>query len=197
MDIMNTDPLIHTLRKIFIPGIIEFNDEPKVDIEKSLGRPYAEEMANEEHVITETAKLYARPVNNTFFRLIQQELPNFKEHTTNGSDYLYNGIPIEDKNSFSHDSNSWVGNGFKKTKWHFLKKFRIDRSTGCIIEASAILVDTSKCKGSWSGRQGDKTNRSNLKFLNEDLEHIHIICGSMVPKAKYLKPIGVPVYETN
>jgi hypothetical protein len=178
--------LISTIRKVLPEVIKEVNDVRIPALEKAWGRDFKEEMKNENQVTVEIAKNYARPLNNALYRQVSKILPNYEEQTINGSDYVYEDILIEDKNSFS-DSNSWVGNGFVKTPVHLLKKFKVDEN-GRIIEAFVALVDLSKCKSSWSDRNIN-TNRSVISFTLDDMQHIQVIYGSIERKKKYLSPI--------
>jgi hypothetical protein len=175
-----------------LPAVIkEVNSVRIPALEQAWGRPFKDEFANEDQTTVEIAKNYARVLNNCMFRHISNELPEFKEHTTNGSDYIYGDLLIEDKNSFSPDSNGWVGNGFGKTPVHLLKKFRCCES-GRITEAFVALVDLSKCKSQWSDKSLN-TNRSTISFSNEDEKHIDVIFGQLQLKTKNIKPITLKV----
>ena len=178
--------LIQTIQQV-LPAVIKEVNEVRIPaLETAWGRPFKAEMANEDQVTVEIAKNYARPLNNTFLRHIQAILPGFTEHTTNGSDYAFNGTPIEDKNSFS-EGNGWVGNGFAKTPVHLLKKFKVD-SNGRITHAFIALVDLSKCSSVWSAKTVN-TNRSVISFELADEKHIQVICGELKQNKKYLKPL--------
>jgi hypothetical protein len=179
--------LVTTIQSVLPDVIKEVNKIRIPALEKAWGRSFAEEMKNEDQVTVEIAKNYARVLNNTFYRHIQQKIKSFKEHTTNGSDYIFQNIPIEDKNSFSPDSIGWVGNGFNKTPIHLLKKFRVDKN-GRIIEAFIALVDISKVNKGWSERKIN-TNRSTIDFSLEDFDIITVIYGELKKNKKKLKPI--------
>jgi len=170
-----------------LPAVIkEINEERIPALESAWGRTFREELENENQVTVEIAKNYARPVNNTFYRHIRSVLPEFEEHTTDGSDYVLDGVLIEDKNSFS-DGNGWVGNGFNKTPVHMLKKFRVD-ANGRIVEAFIAVVDLSKTESGWSDKTLN-TNRSTIQFSNADIDKIDVIVGSIRPAKKWAKPI--------
>jgi hypothetical protein len=188
---MNTIKLKNTIRQVLPAVIKEVNFVRIPALEKAWGRSFKDEFANEEQKTVEIAKNYARVLNNCMLRHISNELPQFKEHTTNGSDYVYGDLLIEDKNSFSPDSNTWVGNGFDKTPVHLLKKFRCD-DNGRIIEAFVALVDLSKCKSQWSDKSLN-TNRSVISFTNEDEKQIDVIFGKLQPKTKNIKLITLKV----
>lgn len=178
-------PLIQTLQQVLPQAVAEFNEIRLPALETAWGRSFAEEMQNETQKTVEISKNYSRPLNNTIFRHVAAQLPGFTELTTQGSDYLYLGTAIEDKNSFS-PSNGWVGNGFAKTAWHLLKKFQVD-DRGRISHAFVALVDTSLCTATWTARNV-KTNRSIISFRLEDLDHIQVIVGGIKSCTKYLKP---------
>ena len=170
-----------------LPEVIrEINEERIPALESAWGRTFKEELENENQVTVEIAKNYARPVNNTFYRHIRSVLPEFEEHTTDGSDYVLDGVLIEDKNSFS-PSNGFVGNGFAKTPVHMLKKFRVDEN-GRIREAFIAVVDLSKTQGAWS-EKSINTNRSTIQFANDDIPQINVIFGSIRPAKKWAKLI--------
>ena len=180
------EKLANTIR-IVLPAVIkEINEQRIPALEQAWGRSFADEIANENQVTVEIAKNYARPVNNTFFQHIHSILPEFNEHTTNGSDYVLGNILIEDKNSFS-SGNGWVGNGFNKTPVHMLKKFEVD-GDGRIVKAFIAIVDLSKTQGAWSARQ-IKSNRSIIQFMNDDIDNILLVVGDIRPARKYAKPI--------
>jgi len=178
--------LVQAVKKVLPAVIREVNEIRIPALEQAWGRSFKEEMSNEDQITVEIAKNYARPLNNTFFRHIHAEIPTFKEHTTNGSDYSYGKILIEDKNSFS-DSNGWVGNGFQKTPIHMLKKFQVDEN-GRIVKAFIAIVDLSKCKSGWSAR-AINTNRSVIQFTADDIDQIQVIVGSLKVNKKYIKPV--------
>lgn len=178
----------NVIRKV-TPGVIqEMNEICIPALEKAWGRPFKDEMALENQVTVEIAKNYVRPLNNTFFRHISRELPNFREHTTNGSDYILGDILIEDKNSFSPLHPGWVGNGFTKTPIHLLKKFHTNED-GRIVGVFIALVDLSRCSSSaWTDRILN-SNRSMLQFRKEDECHLKVLLGDLRAKKKYLQPI--------
>lgn len=183
--------LKQTIVQVFPAVIKEVNSVRIPALEQAWGRPFKDEFANEEQKTVEIAKNYARVLNNCVFRHISNVLPEFKEHTTNGSDYIYGDLLIEDKNSFSPDSKGWNGNGFDKTPLHLLKKFRCCEN-GRITEAFVALVDLSKCKSRWS----DKSltyNGSSIAFCNDDLNQIDVIIGQLQLKTKWVHPITIKV----
>ena len=174
------------IKKILPDAIREINEIRLPALEMAWGRSFKEEMNNEDQVTVEISKNYSRVLNNCLYRHIRLHTDSFIEHTTNGSDYSYNGILIEDKNSFS-ENNSWVGNGFNKTPIHLLKKFVCDEN-GRIIKAFVAIVDLAKCNSGWSGKTLS-TNRSTITFSNSDIDNIHVIYGDIKVNRKNLKPI--------
>jgi len=178
--------LADTIRKVLPAVIDEINNQRIPALEQAWGRSFKDELENENQVTVEIAKNYARPVNNTFFRHINAELPEFTELTIDGSDYMLGDIAIEDKNSFS-SGNGWVGNGFNKTPIHLLKKFEVD-DNGRICKAFIALVDLSKTTSGWTDKQIN-TNRSVIQFTNDDIDKIDVIVGDVRPKKKYVQPI--------
>ena len=177
--------LIQCLQQVLPQIVKEFNETRLPALETAWGRSFRAELDNEDQKTVEISKNYSRPLNHTMFRHVNRLLPQFTEHTTAGSDYLFQGTPLEDKNSFS-PSNSWVGNGFTKTNWHLLKKFQVD-DAGRITHAFVALVDLSLCSAAWSAKTL-KTNRSEIKFKNPDQPHITVIYGAVSAKKIYLQP---------
>jgi hypothetical protein len=175
------EPLIATLRRL-LPNIIQdFNHVRLPALEVALGRPFREEFTTE--TTDSVTKVLCRPLNNSMFRHLHAELPEFSEIATKGFDWKFGDIPIEDKNSFS-SADAWTGNGFDKTGWHLLKKFTVNED-GRITEAFVALVDITKCSGCWTGKTMT-SNFSSLKFTCDDIPHLHIIHGEVKPKKKWL-----------
>ena len=186
MNEIQKSKLIAAIKQVFPAVVQEMNNVRLPALESAWGRTFKEEMINEDQITVEIAKNYARPLNNAFYRNLKELIPEFNEHTTNGSDYSYDGILIEDKNSFS-DANGWVGNGFKKTPILILKKFQVDEN-GKIIKAFVALVDLSKCKSAWSAK-AINTNRSVIQFTNDDVANIDVVIGSIKSNRKFIKPV--------
>lgn len=182
------EAFITTLRAV-LPAIVrDFNEVRLPALVVALGRPFRDEFTTE--TTDSVTKVLCRPINNAFYRHLHAAIPEFTELATKGSDWMLGDIPIEDKNSFS-DADSWTGNGFDKTGWHLLKKFKIDQD-GQIVAAFVGLVDITKCKGCWSDKTM-KSNFSSLKFACEDLPQIHVIHGELHPKQKWLRVTPTPV----
>jgi hypothetical protein len=182
----NMDKFKDTLKKVLPIAIKEFNEIRLPALETAWGRCFQEEWENEDskHKTSEITKVYTRVINNTIYKHLKQEKElEFQEHGTDGSDFIINGIPIEDKNSFS-DSESWTGNGYKKTDIHLLKKFKIN-DQGKIESVFAMIVDLSLCISKWPAPT-TSSNFSSLKFVCEDETQLQVILGSLQRKKKYL-----------
>lgn len=169
-----------------LPSVIhEFNTVRLPALEIAWGRSFKEEWATEDpkHRTQEITKVLTRILNNVLYKMLAAHFPTFKEYGTVGSDFTIDSIPFEDKNSFSA-SDTWTGNGYKKTDWHLLKKFTINED-GRINSVFACLVNMSMCKSAWTAPTLS-SNFSSLHLLTDDVDNIHVICGSLVPKKKYL-----------
>lgn len=173
------------LRRLLPAAVLEFNTVRLPALEIAWGRPFKEEWETEDpkHRTQEITKVYTRIINNVLYKLLKENCPTFKEYGTVGSDFTIDSVPYEDKNSFS-SSSTWTGNGYKKTDLHLLKKFEID-GDGRICGVFALLMNLSVCKSSWTA-PALSSNFSSLQLLTEDADKIDVICGSLVPKKKYL-----------
>lgn len=180
-----TAGILPVLTSILPATVHEFNTVRLPALEIAWGRSFKEEWATEDpkHRTQEITKVYTRILNNVLYKMLASKFPTFKEYGTVGSDFTIDSVPFEDKNSFS-TSDTWTGNGYKKTDWHLLKKFSLDEN-GRIASAFACLVNLSSCKSTWTAPTLS-SNFSSLHLLGEDMDKIHIICGSLVPKKKYL-----------
>lgn len=182
--------LISTIRKVYPQVIEEFNNVKMPLLEQFLGRPIIEEFPDPVKRTSETTKVLARGLDNTFFRHIHAEEPTFIEDETSGMDNRFGDIPIEQKITFGKDD-SWTGNGYDKTGWHLLKKFSMNESgriNGCFI----ALVNLEECTSKWSDRTL-KSNFSSLHLKRVDLDKIHVIVGSLKVNRVNLAPVMVPV----
>lgn len=172
------------------PAVIrEFNEERLPALEQAWGRSFREEMENENQKTVEISKTYVRPLNNTFYRHIKAQLPEFQEETTDGYDYKLGKLEIEDKNSFAWAANGWVGNHVSsKVAWHLLKKFKTD-DNGRITDVFIALVDLSKCANEWEGQTAAKSNRAGLVLKTEDADNVRVLYGNIKLNAKNIKPM--------
>jgi hypothetical protein len=110
----------------------------------------------------------------------------FNRCETDGVDYNFEGIAIEGKITLS-TSNSWTGNGYKKTNWHLLVKLNLNED-GIIVSSFCALVPIDECVSKWTVPTLD-SNFSSLKFNNIDSDKIIIIKGKLEEKTKLLTPI--------
>lgn len=184
------EPLISTIRTVYPQVIQEFNTVRMPLIEQFLGRSIIEEFPDPIKRTSETTKVLARGLDNTFFRHIHAEQPTFIEDESSGRDNKFGDVPIEQKITFGQ-GDSWTGNGYDKTGWHLLKKFGMNES-GRINACFIALVNLEECTSRWS----DRTMRSNFSSLHlktVDIEKIHVIVGSLRPKPVNIEPVMVPV----
>lgn len=184
------EPLISTIRTVYPQVIQEFNTIKMPLIEQFLGRSIIEEFPDPTKRTSETTKVLARGLDNTFFRHIHSEQPTFVEDESSGRDNRFGDIPIEQKITFGQ-GDSWTGNGYDKTGWHLLKKFSMS-DTGRINTCFIALVNLEDCQSKWSDRTL-KSNFSSLHLQTVDIDKIHVIVGSLKKNPKYLAPVMVPV----
>jgi hypothetical protein len=183
-------PLIEAIRTC-LPGILhEFNTVRLPQLEAFLGRTIIEEFPDPVKRTSETTKVIARGLDNTFFRHIHAVLPEFVEDEGDGRDYRFGAIPIESKNTFGK-GDSWTGNGYDKTGLHLLKKFQVNER-GHITHAFIALVNIDDCESCWSEKTL-KSNFSSLMLRTVDKEKVHVIVGSLKSNPKNLSPILAPV----
>jgi hypothetical protein len=113
--------------------------------------------------------------------------PNgFNRCETDGADYNFEGLAIEGKITLS-TSNSWTGNGYKKTNWHLLVKLNLNED-GIVVSSFCALVPIDECVSKWTVPTLD-SNFSSLKFDNIDSDKIVIIKGKLEEKTRLLAPI--------
>ena len=117
-------------------------------------------------------------------RFLRKRLDNFFVTEGKGFDYTLDTSEIEWKNSLS-DSNSWTGNGYKKTNWHVLCKF-IPNEDGIIEKYFACIVPYDMVESNWSDT--GNSNFSSLKLLKSDLDNIIEVSGNFKQSVKYLQP---------
>jgi hypothetical protein len=182
---MDINELLMVIKDITPSAIEEFNDVRLPCLFNFWGRSLIEELENEDQKTVEITKAYSRGINNSFFRRIADKLPDYSEHTTNGADYKYHDLLIEDKNSFSHKSGHWIGNGFVKCGTYLLKKFEVDETGRIVAAFVALIIDPDSV---WTERTL-KTNRSVIEFKISDQHKMNIIYGSIKINKKNIKPI--------
>lgn len=175
-----------------IPEIInDFNTVRLPALETAWGRTVAEqrEFWDHDQISVEYSKNFSIPINNAFFRAINSKLPQFKEKTTRGSDYIYGDVLIEDKNAFNGTGKQWTGNGFGKCPWHLLKRFEIDEISGRIVKAFVMLVDLSVTEANWGEKtvNGKTSQRVGLQFTKQDRDNLLVAWGNVIEKRKWLE----------
>jgi len=110
----------------------------------------------------------------------------FNRCETDGADYIFEGVSIEGKITLS-TSNSWTGNGYKKTNWHLLVKLNLD-DNGLVKSSFCALIPLDECVSNWSQPEL-KSNFSSLKFENSDYDRVILIKGEIKKKTRLLSPI--------
>ena len=120
---------------------------------------------------------------------IQEKVSNLTITEGKGFDYTLNDTEIEWKNSLSN-SDSWTGNGYRKTNWHVLCKF-IPNEDGVIESYFACIIPYDVIKSNWS--ETGNSNFSSLKLLKDDNFNIIKVAGTLTSAKKYLKPQFVTV----
>ena len=166
--------------KTIVSAVIhDFNAVRLPAQELAWGKSFIEQMQNvtSSQRSQEITKQLGPIMNNCWERELTKLIPTLKEDATNGHDWTIgenNDLALEDKNSFA-TSYSWLGNGFKKTPVHFLKKFKIDEN-GRVTHVFVAVVDLSKCKSAWSEKKTG-FNGSSLQLLSEDVDNVHVIHG--------------------
>jgi hypothetical protein len=189
------DTFIHHARAITRDAILDFNTARLPALEGAWGKTFQAQMRNvvASQRSQEITKQLSPVMNNCWERQLAPLIPTLKENATDGYDWTIgedDELPIEDKNSFSEGS-AWLGNGFKKTPIHFLKKYKIDE-TGRVTHAFVAVVDLSKCKSAWTSKTSG-FNGSSLELLSVDKEHVHVIHGGLRCKPKWLELEFAPV----
>ena len=120
--------------------------------------------------------------------LLKEICPDFIVDKKDKRDYKYIITSIEAKITFS-DSNSWTGNGTKKTPWHLLFKFKLN-DDGKIIGCFAMFANINECMCKWTdpkkSKKGEPVNYSSLKFMNKCKDNLHILHGDLEIKEKQI-----------
>jgi hypothetical protein len=179
------ESLATTIRACLPHILHEFNTIVLPLVEQALGRTIVEEFSNPTKRTSETTKLTARFLDNTFFRHIHAREPTFVEDEGDGRDYRFGETPIENKNTFGK-GDSWTGNGYRKTGWHLLKKFDVN-DQGRITRAFIALVNLDVCESRWSAKTLS-SNFSSLSLKSTDKEKVLVIVGSLKVNPKNLCP---------
>ena len=137
----------------------------------------------------EKTKAISPIIDEIIAEKIQEKVSNFTITEGKGFDYTLNDTEIEWKNSLS-DSDSWTGNGYRKTNWHVLCKF-IPNEDGVIESYFACIIPYDMLESNWS--ETGNSNFSSLKLLKDDNLKIIKVAGTLSSAKKYLKPQFVSV----
>ena len=137
----------------------------------------------------EKTKAISPIIDEIIAEKIQEKVSNFTITEGKGFDYTLNETEIEWKNSLS-DSDSWTGNGYRKTNWHVLCKF-IPNEDGVIESYFACIIPYDMIESNWS--ETGNSNFSSLKLLKDDNLNIIKVAGTLTSAKKYLKPQFVTV----
>jgi hypothetical protein len=132
----------------------------------------------------EITKIISPVFNSILCKVLKSS--GFNRCETDGADYNFEGLVIEGKITLS-TSNSWTGNGYKKTNWHLLIKLNLNED-GIVISSFCALVPIDECISKWT-IPTPNSNFSSLKFDNIDCSKIIIIKGKIEKKNKLLAPI--------
>jgi hypothetical protein len=132
----------------------------------------------------EITKIISPVFNSILSKVLKPS--GFNRCETDGVDYNFEGVAIEGKITLS-TSNSWTGNGYKKTNWHLLVKLNLNED-GIVISSFCALAPIDECNSKWTTPTLD-SNFSSLKFDNIDYDKIVIIKGKLEEKTKLLSPI--------
>ena len=132
----------------------------------------------------EKTKEVSSIIDDIITEFTQEKIKAFTITEGKGFDYTLNETKIEWKNSLS-ESNSWTGNGYRKTNWHVLCKY-IMNEDGIIEKYFACIVPYDMVESNWSGT--GNSNFSSLKLLKSDLDNIIEVSGNFKQSVKYLQP---------
>ena len=175
--------LAKTLREVMPQICDEWNTVSLPLMEKLYRKSFKNIFKNRQ--TQEKTKAISPIIDEIIAEKIQEKISNFTITEGKGFDYTLNDTEIEWKNSLS-DSDSWTGNGYKKTNWHVLCKF-IPNEDGIIEEYFACIVPYDMVDSNWSDT-GNNSNFSSLQLLKSDLDNIIEISGKFKQARKYLKP---------
>lgn len=174
------DKLINAI-KTTIPIVIkEWNEKKIQQFEILVEQKFKEYFLNRE--TQEKTKMISPIIDILFSRIMSETISDFNIDEGRGRDYKWGEMPIESKTTFNI-GNSWTGNGYKKTDNHILSKFELDEN-GVIVSYFTCFVNLNTCVSAWS--KPKNSNFSTLKFLNDDLDKIILIHGSMCKSQKFL-----------
>ena len=175
------DDLLKAVKESIPLVIEEWNNVKLKQFESLYEQSFEEYFSNRE--TQEKTKVVSPVIDVIFARIMSQKIENFVIDEGKGRDYNWKGIPLENKLTLSI-SNSWTGNGYKKTDYHLLSKFELNEK-GLIISYFSCLVNLEDCLSSWS-LPDKKSNFSTLKFLNVDFDKIILIHGDKKRSKKFI-----------
>lgn len=166
--------------KIVIPEVIQEWNTIKLPLFEQLVEQSFENYF-EGRQTQEKTKMLAPILDSIFSRRIKAIIPEWSVSEGKGQDYKYGEIPFECKITFG-DGDSWTGNGYSKTPWHLLIRFKLTKQ-GTIISHFAMITDLEKCDSEWTA-PGTKSNFSTLKFKVSDIDKLIPIVGQVSNKTK-------------
>ncbi len=187
------DELADEIKKITPQAVDEFNQVRLKFLEQGWGEKFS-------HIINKTeskqqtqekTKLLSRAINNCFLQKIQSNLKDFIESNSDGYDYKYKDIKIEDKNTCSAGKD-WTGNGFPKEKIHLLKKFEVSDSGE--IEKACILIIEVGINSMWTKKDGGNSNYSTISIHVKDVPNVIKVWGDIV-KNKRDRKFATPILK--
>ena len=174
--------LAKTLREVMPQICDEWNNVSLPLMEKLYRKSFKDIFKNRQ--TQEKTKAISPIIDEIIAEKIQEKISNFTITEGKGFDYTLNNTEIEWKNSLS-DSDSWTGNGYKKTNWHVLCKF-IPNEDGIVEEYFACILPYDVVDSNWSDT--GNSNFSSLQLLKSDLDNIIEVSGTFRKARKYLKP---------
>lgn len=188
---MNT--LAQHLAQALPKMVQEFNQQVLPALEQQVWRRSARQMFSairSDQISVEKSKQFNWPINNLLIDQVNEVAGAevLLDTQDRGQDLIYvpTNTPIEDKNTFGAGM-GWTGNGFDKTDWHLLKKFRTDDDCR-IIDGFACLVDLSKTASRWGDKNGRQ--RVGLNLASADQDNIIVVWGSLDCKRKWARPVN-------
>jgi hypothetical protein len=187
------EELAHEIKKITPEAVNEFNQVRLKFLEQGWGEKFSHIIDKTEpgQKTQEKTKLLSRAINNCFLQKIQSNLKDFIEANSDGYDYRYKDIKIEDKNTCSTEK-EWTGNGFSKEKIHLLKKFEV--SDIGEIEKACILIIEVGVNSKWKDKDGGKSNYSTLSIHVKDVSNVIKVWGDVI-KNKHDRKFATPILK--
>ena len=178
----NIELLVKVLKEVMPLICKEWNTVSLPLMEKLYRKSFKDIFKNRQ--TQEKTKAISPIIDEIIAEFIQKKIEAFTTTEGKGFDYTLNDILIEWQNSLS-ESNSWTGNGYRKTNWHVLCKF-IPNEDGVIEKYFACIVPYDMVESNWSAT--GNSNFSSLSILKTDLDQVIEVSGSFKPLVKYSKP---------